>query len=153
MLPLPSRLTLVAAIASSATACIDYTPPATSPSTTDNSASVESLETQLHVAQAKLAEAHAEADAAPIAPKTHARPAPKGPGPSLPAFVAGGEQRLECPVGYHAAAADGVGCQCVSSTDGTTVPASRTEATCSTDGRAEADECIFTCPKGDQSTE
>jgi hypothetical protein len=153
MLHLPSRLALVAAIFYPAAACVDYTPPATSPSSSDNSASVEALETQLHAAQAKLAETQAEANADSTTPKPRTRTPTKGPGPSLPAFVSGGEQRLECPVGYHAQEADGVGCECASSTDGTTVPASRTEATCSNDGRAEADECIFTCPEKDQSTE
>ena len=94
----------------------------------------------------------AVAAAASTAPAAHAHTAP-APQRSLPAFVAGGEQRIECPVGYHAVAADGVGCACASSTDGSTVPASRTEVTCSTNGRAEADECIFTCPGEASSTE
>jgi hypothetical protein len=146
------RFALIAAILLPTVACEDYAAvPAKAPSS-DDAASVESLESQLRATEAKLDATRAETAAASNAQRARARAAP-APKPSLPAFVAGGEQRIECPVGYHAAEADGVGCECASSTDGSAVPASRTEAACSTNGRAEADECIFTCPGGESATE
>ena len=64
---------------------------------------------------------------------------------AAPAFVAGGEQRVECPVGYKAQTAEG-GCACVSSADHVSVSPFE-EAPCSTAGRAEGDECLFPCGK------
>jgi hypothetical protein len=151
MLHNASRLALIAAILLPAAACGDYpTAPPKDP-TSESSASVESLETELRATEAKLEATRAAVTAAASnAQRARVRPAPAA---SPPAFVAGGEQRIECPVGYHAQEADGVGCECASSTDGSIVAASGTEAACSTDGRAEADECIFTCPSSGQSTE
>ncbi len=152
MLHNASRLALIAAILLPTVACEDYTAVPAKDASSENSASVESLESQLRATEAKLAATRAETAAASSAQHARARAAP-APKQSLPAFVAGGEQRIECPVGYHAAEADGVGCECASSTDASTIPASRTEAACSTNGRAEADECIFTCPGGESATD
>ena len=77
----------------------------------------------------------------PITPGS--TPATPAVSPTVAAFAAGGEERLECPVGYHAQTAEG-GCACVSSSDHISV-AAFTEAPCSTAGRAEGDECIFVC--------
>jgi hypothetical protein len=152
-MPNALRLALVAAISIPTAACDDYPATPAKDPTSDNGATVAALQTELRATEAKLEATRAAATAASsTAPRPRARTAPAS-GPSLPAFVSGGEQRIECPLGYHAAEADGVGCECASSTDGSIVPASRTEAACSTNGRAEADECIFTCPAEAQSTE
>jgi hypothetical protein len=101
----------------------------------------------------------ATTEAAPVAPRSeaagpaqHAAPEAASARPVASAgptreLLAGGELRVECPLGYHAQASKELGCACTS--ENGTVAAATSEASgaeqCQ-NGRAEGDECIFTCP-------